>query len=135
MTFKTICLFHERYILHRWRRDIVHPHSSKFFPGGYQTTMDEYQKYNALNKWFDRNCDIALDNDVKCRDLKNILKARFKTYLDWDGDMVVPNDPDSESDNDAIFIRNPREVRSRGRPQINRNRSSRQNAFRRDGRR
>ncbi|PHT37876.1 hypothetical protein CQW23_21449 [Capsicum baccatum] len=53
--------------------------------------------------------------------------------LNTDDDMVVPNDPNSDSDNDAIFIRNLRDVCSREMPHINRNRSLCQNAFCRDG--
>ncbi|KAF3623533.1 hypothetical protein FXO38_30697 [Capsicum annuum] len=44
-----------RYILRRWRRDIVRPHLSKFFPGGYPTMTDEYPVYNGIKKWLDRN--------------------------------------------------------------------------------
>ncbi|PHT69816.1 hypothetical protein T459_24920 [Capsicum annuum] len=108
---------------------------SDYHEGGYPTMMDEYRQYNALKKWFNRNCGIALDCPVRHINLKNILKVCFKEYLDWDDDMVVPNVPDSYSDSDAIFIRNPREVHSCGRPQINRSRSSYQNAFRGDVRR
>ncbi|PHT76117.1 hypothetical protein T459_19639 [Capsicum annuum] len=71
----------------------------------------------------------------RCRDLKNVLKAHFKVYLDWDNDIAVPSIPDTDSDSDEIFIRNLREVCTRGRPQINTNKSSCQNAFCRDGRR
>ncbi|KAF3645096.1 hypothetical protein T459_18838 [Capsicum annuum] len=91
MTFKKICLFHDRYILHRWRRDIVRPHLSKFFLGGYPTTKDKYQVYNGIKKWLDRNCDLVLDCPVRRRDLKNVLNTRFKTYMAWKDDMVVPN--------------------------------------------
>ncbi|PHT53422.1 hypothetical protein CQW23_07884 [Capsicum baccatum] len=124
-----------RYILHRWMRDIVYPHLSKFFPGGYPTIMDEYLVYNGIKKWFDRNYDLVLDYPVRCRDLKNVLKTHFKTYMVWEDDMVVPNIPDSEFYTDATIVRNSREVRSRGRPQTNRNRSSHQCAFCRDARR
>ncbi|KAF3660232.1 hypothetical protein FXO38_12242 [Capsicum annuum] len=86
------------------------PHLSKLFLGGYPTMMDEYQQYNAMKKWFDRNCDIALDCSVRCRDLKNILEALFKVYLEWEDDMVVPNVLDLYSDTDARFVRNPREL-------------------------
>ncbi|KAF3681304.1 hypothetical protein FXO38_01795 [Capsicum annuum] len=86
-------------------------------------------------KWFDRNYDLVLDYPVRCRDLKNVLKTHFKTYMVWEDDMVVPNIPDSDFDTDATIVRNSREVRSRGKPQINRNRSSRQYAFRGDARR
>ncbi|KAF3683904.1 hypothetical protein T459_30731 [Capsicum annuum] len=72
---------------------------------------------------------------LRRRDLKNVLKACFKKYMVWEDDMVVPNIPDSDSDTDAIIVKNLRKVRSHGRPQINRNRSSRQYAFRRDARR
>ncbi|PHU02758.1 hypothetical protein BC332_28009 [Capsicum chinense] len=79
--------------------------------GGYLIMMDEYRKYNAMKKWFDRNCDIALDCPISRKDLKNILKALFKEYLDWEDDMVVPNIPDSDSNTDAIFVRSSWEVR------------------------
>ncbi|KAF3614284.1 hypothetical protein FXO37_36009 [Capsicum annuum] len=50
-------------------------------------------------------------------------------------DMAIPNILDSDSDTDVRIIRNPREVHSRGRPQINRNRSLRQYVFCGDSRR
>ncbi|KAF3628622.1 hypothetical protein FXO38_28138 [Capsicum annuum] len=62
---------------------------------------------------------------------RSSLKQFVEQYED--DDMVVPNDPNSDSDNDAIFIRNSRDVCSREMPQINRNRSFCQNAFCRDG--
>ncbi|PHU00680.1 hypothetical protein BC332_30467 [Capsicum chinense] len=58
----------------------------------------------------------VVDCPVRCRDLKNVLKAHFKAYLNWDHDMVVPNVPYLDSNSDAIFIRNLREFHSRGRP-------------------
>ncbi|KAM3338103.1 hypothetical protein P3S68_032429 [Capsicum galapagoense] len=96
---------------------------------------DEYRVYNGIKKWFDRNCDLVLNCPVRCRDLKNILKACFKKYMVWEDDMVVPNIPNLDSDTDATIVKNLRKVRSHGRPQINRNKSSRQYAFRRDARR
>ncbi|KAM3344523.1 hypothetical protein P3S68_024232 [Capsicum galapagoense] len=78
---------------------------------------------------------IDFDAVERVEDLKNILKAYFKAYLDWEDDMAIPNVLNLDSDTDATFVRNLREVRSRGRPQINRNRSLRQNAFREDARR
>ncbi|KAF3656901.1 hypothetical protein FXO38_13920 [Capsicum annuum] len=53
----------------------------------------------------------------------------------WKDDMVVLNVPDSNSNTDLIIIRNLKEVRSRGRTQINKNRSSHQSVCRRDARR
>ncbi|KAF3646308.1 hypothetical protein FXO38_19232 [Capsicum annuum] len=105
------------------------------YHGRYPKMMNEYRQYNAMKKWFDRNCDITLDYPVRRKDLKNVLKAHFKAYLDWEDDMAIPNVLNLDSDTDATFVRNLREVRSRGRPQINRNRSLRQNAFREDARR
>ncbi|KAH0658207.1 hypothetical protein KY290_027761 [Solanum tuberosum] len=94
--------------------------------------MDEYKKYNSLKKLFDRNCDVVLDNNIKYVDF-NVLKGRFNAYSDWNDDMAVPNVGDPESDDYVTFIRNSREVRSCGRPQINRNRSAHDNIFRRGG--
>ncbi|PHT51784.1 hypothetical protein CQW23_06246 [Capsicum baccatum] len=135
MTFKRIHLFHDIYILRRWRRDIVRPHLSKFFPRGYLTMMDEYRVYNGIRKWFNRKYNLVLDCPVRRRDLKNILKFCFKTYMVWVDDMAVPNVLNSNSNIDSIIIRNPREFHSCGRPQINKNRSSRQYVFRGDARR
>ncbi|KAH0636469.1 hypothetical protein KY289_036384 [Solanum tuberosum] len=94
---------------------------------------DEYKKYNSLKKWFDRNCDVVLDNNANYVDFKNVLKGRFNVYYDSNDNMAVPSVDDLESDDDVTFIRNPREVRSRGRPPINRCRTARDNIYRRGG--
>ncbi|PHT45248.1 hypothetical protein CQW23_14406 [Capsicum baccatum] len=83
----------------------------------------------ALNKLFleiqskDENFCYFIDSDntgrlrnAVRRDLKNFLKDHFKEYLDWEDDMAVPNVPDLDSDTDATFVINSREVHSRGRP-------------------
>ncbi|KAK4706461.1 hypothetical protein R3W88_033979 [Solanum pinnatisectum] len=72
--------------------------------------IDEYKKYNSLKEWFDRN-------------------SRFNAYLDWNDDMAIPRIGDTDSDNDVIFIRNSREVCSRGRYQMNKNRFTCDNIF------
>ncbi|PHT87553.1 hypothetical protein T459_09659 [Capsicum annuum] len=82
-----------------------------------------------------RLLEVEVGGPERMRDLKNVLKTHFKTYMVWEDDMVVPNIPDSDFDTDATIVRNSREVRSRGKPQINRNRSSRQYAFHGDARR
>ncbi|KAF3631752.1 hypothetical protein FXO38_26521 [Capsicum annuum] len=84
---------------------------------------NKYRVYNRIKKFLDRNCNLVLDCPVRCRDLNNILKAHFKTYMAYTNDMVVPNIPNLDSNTDSTIIRNSREVCSRGRPQINRNRS------------
>ncbi|KAH0669967.1 hypothetical protein KY285_024117 [Solanum tuberosum] len=117
----------EKYILRRWRRDVIRPHIGKFFQGGYPSMTDEYKKYNSLKKWFDslkkwfdRNCDVVLDNNAKYADFKNVLKGCFNAYCNWNDEMAVPNVGDPDSEEDVTFIRNPREVRTRGRPPTNR---------------
>ncbi|KAK6796160.1 hypothetical protein RDI58_003861 [Solanum bulbocastanum] len=82
----------------------------KFFQGGYQSMTNEYKKYNSLNKWFDRNCDIVLENNTKYVDFKNVLKGCFNAYSDWNDEMAIPSVGDPDSDNDVTFIRNSREV-------------------------
>ncbi|KAF3663451.1 hypothetical protein FXO37_11972 [Capsicum annuum] len=94
----------------------------------------EYRVYNGIKKWFDRNCNLVLDCPVRRRDLKNILKDCFNTYMVWEDDMVFPNIPDLDSDSDSTIVKILREIHSRGRPQINKNRSSHQYAFRGDAR-
>ncbi|KAK4709673.1 hypothetical protein R3W88_004186 [Solanum pinnatisectum] len=79
-----------------------------------------YKKYNSLKKWFDRNCDVVLDNNAKYLDFKNVLKDRFNAYSDWNDEMAVPSIGNPDSNNDVTFIRHSRKVRTRGRPPINR---------------
>ncbi|KAH0685490.1 hypothetical protein KY290_016968 [Solanum tuberosum] len=98
------------------KRDVIHPHIGKFFQGGYPSITDEYKKYNSLKKWFDRNCDVVLDNNAIYLDFKNVLKGSFNAYSDWNDEMAVPIIGDPDSDDDVTFIRDPREVRTRGRP-------------------
>ncbi|KAH0659857.1 hypothetical protein KY289_028605 [Solanum tuberosum] len=120
MSHCRIKMFHERYILRRWRRDVIRPHIGKFFQGGYPSMTNEYKKYNSLKKWFDRNCDVVLDNNAKYADFKNVLKGRFNAYYNWNDEMAVCSVGDPDSEEDVTFIRNPREVRTRGRPLTNR---------------
>ncbi|WMV55314.1 hypothetical protein MTR67_048699 [Solanum verrucosum] len=92
----------------------------RFFQGGYPSMIDEYKKYNSLKKWFDRNCDVVLDNNAKYADFKNVLKGRFNAYCNWNDEMAVPSVGDPDSEEDVTFIRNPREVQTHGRPPTNR---------------
>ncbi|XP_060210309.1 protein FAR1-RELATED SEQUENCE 5-like [Lycium barbarum] len=64
MRHKRIQKIPDWYILRRWRRYVIRPHLKKFFPGGYPTMTDEFKKYNMLKKWFDRICDVALENEL-----------------------------------------------------------------------
>ncbi|XP_075086227.1 protein FAR1-RELATED SEQUENCE 6-like [Nicotiana tabacum] len=57
---KRIENINERYILKRWRRDVVRPHLKHFFLGGYPRMTSEYMMYRELLKDFERVCDIAL---------------------------------------------------------------------------
>ncbi|KAF3638186.1 hypothetical protein FXO38_23353 [Capsicum annuum] len=91
--------------------------------------INVYQLFNGIKKWFDGNCDIVLDCPIIRRDLKNVLKSHFKAYLDWEADMALPDVPNLYSNTDAIIVRNFREVYSRGRPHINRNRFLHQYTF------
>ncbi|XP_059310744.1 protein FAR1-RELATED SEQUENCE 6-like [Lycium ferocissimum] len=131
MSRKRIDIIPDRYIIRRWRRDVVRPHLRKFFPGSYLTMTDEFKRYYMLKKWFDRVCDVALDSEVKIRDFKNVMKARLTAYLDWDDDMLVPDvGGDDSYDDNFTYIRNTRETRPCGRPPINRRRGGRENVFR-----
>ncbi|PHU06983.1 hypothetical protein BC332_23472 [Capsicum chinense] len=80
-----------------------------------------------------KDCRNYILQQRRLRTLSSDVAALYRTLSSDDDDMVVPNDPNSDSDNDAIFIRNSRDVCSREMPQINRNRSLCQNAFCRDG--
>ncbi|KAF3681887.1 hypothetical protein FXO37_02650 [Capsicum annuum] len=66
------------------------------------------------------HCEIERHVDFNAvegvEDLKNVLKACFKTYMAWKDDMTVPNVPDLDSNTDSTIVRSPREVCSYGRP-------------------
>nr|XP_016451671.1 PREDICTED: protein FAR-RED IMPAIRED RESPONSE 1-like [Nicotiana tabacum] len=64
----------ERYILTRWRSDIIRPHLNRFHQVGYINMIPEYKIYRSMLKYFDIACDIALGTSVKIQYVKHNLK-------------------------------------------------------------
>ncbi|KAF3626031.1 hypothetical protein FXO38_29489 [Capsicum annuum] len=72
--------------------------------------IDQYESIKAAIR------EVLPNTIHRRRDLKNVLKACFKTYMAWKDDMVVPNIPDLDFDTDSTIVRNSREVHLRERP-------------------
>ncbi|KAG5579032.1 hypothetical protein H5410_049659 [Solanum commersonii] len=85
----------------------------------YHCEIERHHDFNAMER-VEKNCDVVLDNNAKYVDFKNVLKGRFNAYCNWNNDMAVPSVGGPYLDEDVTFIRNPREVRTRGRPPTNR---------------
>ncbi|XP_009759183.2 protein FAR-RED IMPAIRED RESPONSE 1-like [Nicotiana sylvestris] len=91
----------ERYILRRWRKDVVHPHLKRFFLGGYSRMTSEYMMYRELLKHFERVCDIALDTEVMRRYIKYHLNRLEHDLLNWDDDQMIIPDWEFEDTHDG----------------------------------
>ncbi|KAF2299470.1 hypothetical protein GH714_032056 [Hevea brasiliensis] len=132
MSLKDIKFINERYLLRRWRKDVNHVHSKKFFHGGYPHMTEEFEKYREMERLFQEASDLAYD-DNKIKFVKQRL-AELKDLLSWNDGMIAPtsnaqvtidtNNVDENEENERVIL-NPHVTRSRGRPRINRHRSVR----------
>ncbi|XP_016484197.1 protein FAR-RED IMPAIRED RESPONSE 1-like [Nicotiana tabacum] len=74
LSHKKIDKIDERYILTRWRSDVIRPHLNRFHQVGYPNMAPEYKTYKSMLKYFDMACDIALGTSVKVQCVKHNLK-------------------------------------------------------------
>ncbi|XP_070004856.1 protein FAR1-RELATED SEQUENCE 5-like [Nicotiana sylvestris] len=147
LSHKRIKNIDERYILKRWRKDVVRPHLKSFFLRGYPRMNFEYMMYRELLKHFERVCDIALDTEVMRQYIKYDLNRLEYDLLNWDDDMIVPNweledtydgvgesegedEDEDEGEGEGRNIRDPRYIASRGRPRLNKYRGRIDSYFR-----
>ncbi|XP_057994419.1 protein FAR-RED IMPAIRED RESPONSE 1-like [Hevea brasiliensis] len=93
----------ERYLIKRWRKDVVRPYSKIFFDGPYPQMPDDYKKYKELERSFGEVSDLGLSNN----EMMEIIKQRLNELNQGD-----------------LTIRDPKIITSRGRPRENRYKSS-----------
>ena len=65
MSFKDMKVINERYILRRWRKDVVRHHSKIFFVGGYPHMTDEFKKFKEVERYFQECTDLAFGSREK----------------------------------------------------------------------
>ncbi|KAK9094873.1 hypothetical protein Scep_026342 [Stephania cephalantha] len=128
MKIKNITRVHERYILRRWRKDVLRRHSSIVYSGAYPHMTDEYKKYQEIERALHEAVDLCKNNPASMGFLKREMDALIEKIRS--GDIQV--DQAQHMDNDASIedpnyasIRDPNYVRCRGRPRLNRFRSFR----------
>ncbi|KAH6767260.1 hypothetical protein C2S52_018243 [Perilla frutescens var. hirtella] len=73
----------ERYILRRWRKDVLRKCSSIFFFGGYPHMTDEYKIYQELKKFFLVTTYLAIGDGEKTEFAKSTIDAMNKSIENW----------------------------------------------------
>ncbi|KAK9104925.1 hypothetical protein Scep_021769 [Stephania cephalantha] len=58
MNMKGIARVHERYIMRRWRKDVLRRHSSIVHSGGYPQMTDEYKKFKEIERALHEAVDL-----------------------------------------------------------------------------
>ncbi|KAK9104723.1 hypothetical protein Scep_021567 [Stephania cephalantha] len=126
---KNIIRVHERYILRRWRKDVLRRHSSIVYSGGYPHMTDEYKKFQEIERALHEAVDLCKNNPANMGFLKREINALIEKIRS--GDIQV--DQAQHMDNNASIqdpnyasIRDPNYVRCRGRPRLNHFRSVRE---------
>ncbi|KAK9109957.1 hypothetical protein Sjap_018017 [Stephania japonica] len=112
MKIKNITRVHERYILRRWRKDVLRRHSSIVYSGGYPHMTDEYKKFQEIERALHEAVDLCKNNPASMGFLKREMDALIEK---------IRSDPTY--------------VRCRGRPRVNRFRSVRERGNSSQGRR
>nr|XP_016488086.1 PREDICTED: protein FAR-RED IMPAIRED RESPONSE 1-like [Nicotiana tabacum] len=74
LSHKKIDKIDERYMLTKWRSNVIRPHLNRFHQVGYPNMTPEYKTYRSMLKYFDMACDIALGTSVKVQYVKHSLK-------------------------------------------------------------
>ncbi|KAH6760357.1 hypothetical protein C2S51_017306 [Perilla frutescens var. frutescens] len=122
----------ERYILRRWRKDVLRKCSSIFFSGGYPHMTDEYKRYQELEKFFRVTADLVIGDGEKTEFAKSTIDAMNKAIENWD--KVPANNADEQRSsqisrkrssqvNENMTILNPQITKTKGRPTEKRIRS------------
>ncbi|KAK9165209.1 hypothetical protein Scep_000400 [Stephania cephalantha] len=62
MKMKGIARVHERYIIRRWRKDVLRRHLSIVHSGGYPQMTYEYKKFNEIERALHEAVDLCTNN-------------------------------------------------------------------------
>ncbi|KAL8520773.1 hypothetical protein ACS0TY_011360 [Phlomoides rotata] len=81
----------ERYLLHRWRKDVYHRHSSIFFAGGYPHMTEEYKKFQEVEKYFQQCADAAMGSTEKMEYIKEMCIDMKNELIDWNSESTTTN--------------------------------------------
>ncbi|KAK9168754.1 hypothetical protein Syun_000894 [Stephania yunnanensis] len=131
MKMKGIARVHERYIMRRWRKDVLRRHLSIVHSGCYPQMTDEYKKFKEIERALHEAVDLCANNPARLGFLKKEMEALIERVKNYNG--VIQVDQTQHLGNDTciqdpnnVFIRDPNYVRCRGRPRSNRFRSIRE---------
>ncbi|KAF2295731.1 hypothetical protein GH714_033756 [Hevea brasiliensis] len=75
----------ERYLIRRWRKDVVRPYSKIFFDGAYPQMPDDYKKYKELERSFGEVSDLGLSNNEMMEFIKQRLNELKQALMNWQG--------------------------------------------------
>ncbi|KAL8515628.1 hypothetical protein ACS0TY_014352 [Phlomoides rotata] len=113
----------ERYLLHRWRKDVNHRHSSIFFAGGCPHMIGEYKKFQEVDFFFQQCADAAMESTGKMEYIKEMYIDMKNELINWNsGSTTTHADPSirtSQSLGGALVL-DPNVAVPRGRPRTQR---------------
>ncbi|XP_052209300.1 protein FAR-RED IMPAIRED RESPONSE 1-like [Diospyros lotus] len=89
MSFKDMKVINERYILRRWRKDVVRRHSEIFFAGGYPHMTDEFKKFKEVECYFQECTNMAFGSREKMEFIQRRLAALKNDLINWNDTMAI----------------------------------------------
>ncbi|KAL8464344.1 hypothetical protein ACS0TY_034027 [Phlomoides rotata] len=124
MTMKDIHSINERYILTRWRKDVYRRHLSVFFEEGYPHMIEEYKRYQQVEKKNQECVDAAIGSSQHMDQLKDKLIELKNEFLSSNNASVEDQDTSVSEPTDTFEvegtpIRDPQTTRRKGRPRNN----------------
>ncbi|KAK9100622.1 hypothetical protein Scep_024052 [Stephania cephalantha] len=81
MKMKGIARVHERYIMRRWRKDVLRRHLSIVHSGGYLQMTDEYKKFKEIEHALHEAVDLYTNNPVRLGFHPNHVTIRDLNYV------------------------------------------------------
>ncbi|KAK9159142.1 hypothetical protein Scep_005716 [Stephania cephalantha] len=115
MKIKNVTMVHERYILRRWRKDVLRRHSSIVYSGGYSHMTDEYKKFQEIERALHEAVDLCKNNPASMgflkREMDELIEKIRSGDIQVDQAQHMDNDASIQSPNYAS-IRDPTYVRN-----------------------
>ncbi|KAK9092260.1 hypothetical protein Syun_027171 [Stephania yunnanensis] len=81
MKMKGIVRVHERYIMMRWRKDVLRRHLTIVHSGGYPQITYEYKKFKEIERALHEAVDLCANNPAQLGFLKTEIEALIEMIL------------------------------------------------------
>ncbi|KAL8550405.1 hypothetical protein ACS0TY_009011 [Phlomoides rotata] len=121
---KNIQTVNETHMLRMWRKDVNRRHSNIFFAGGYPHMMEEYKKFQEVEKYFQQCIELAMCSSERLEFIKERCNEMEDVLVNWvptTSDNVPPSQTTENTEvGGGTPILNPVVTTTRGRPKSSR---------------